>query len=659
MSPDTQKTPPSPVSWNADGEPYSEAFGDVYHTSSGAAEQARQVFIQGVDLPARWANTPTHTVFETGFGLGLNFLTTWQTWQQDPQRCDRLHFYSVEAFPVQAADIIKASHNIPQLQPLAKRLADQYPVTLPGIYRLVFEEDNLQQVVLTLAFGEARTLLPQLCMQADSIFLDGFSPAKNPQLWESPIFKAIAKISAPGARIATWSVAGSVRQGLQAANFDVAKTKGLPPKRQALTGTFKPYPSSRRNISTQAGRTDPDKKQANEAIVIGAGIAGASVCWSLAQRGWQITLIDKASSPAQGASGLPMGLALPHISADDALISRLTRSGMQWLDHLITSSHLAPRFWKKCPIEQLLKNNQHGQNGPQIPSQPGHPLFDDALTDENQPCMRFHAAYQIEGAAFVQALLRHTPGLQYLWHTEIKRLEYQNQQWLLYDEKGQLCAQSPHVIVCTALNTFELCGLNSTGITPNRGQITLGIAREPHTQDLSQQLPQVRSGHGHFILPLRQDAGWTWSMGSTFDAGSTNTELLAQSHLENYSKLQQLSPATAKRLKPAFENGPLSGFVEIRCTSADHLPLLGAVPDLPALAQQDAGRLHMDDAPVLPGLFMLAALGSRGLTIGPWCAEILASMICREPWPATRPMVRAFNPARFEIKMQRSHLSQT
>lgn len=637
----------SPVSWDANGEPYSDAFGDVYHTTSGALEQAKHVFIEGCGLPERWSNTPTHTILETGFGLGLNFLATWQAWLDDPNRCDRLHFVSVEAFPVQADDIIKAVQNIPSVQGLAQRLASQYPITMPGIYRLVFEEEEnetntFQQVVLTLAFGDARQLLPQLLLQSDSIFLDGFSPAKNPQLWEESIFKAIAKLTSADARIATWSVAGRVRRGLQAAGFDVEKTQGLPPKRQALQGTYKPYCRSRSIFSTQAGTPHSEK----DVIVIGAGLAGASVCWSLAQRGWQVQLIDQANSAAQGASGLPVGLALPHTSIDDILLSQLTRSGVEWLGHLIKVCQLAPKFWKSQSIEQLIKKNTVSCAHQEISEKF---LFDVELTSEKQPCMRFYKGYMIEGVALVQALLRHTPGLQYLWNTKISRLQYENEKWCLFDTDGKLCATSPNVVVCSALDTFAICGLDIKGITPNRGQMTLGVS---HAHD-AQALPDVRTGHGHFIMPLRPDTGWSWSMGSTFDVGNTDKELNVASHRANYAKLELLSPRAANALKKEFENGPLSGFVEVRCTSADHLPLMGAVPDICTLEQLDAKHLYIDNTPVLPGLFMLASLGSRGLAVGPWCAEILASMMCKEPWPVTRQMARALTSARFEVKTRR------
>lgn len=651
----------SPVSWTQQGHPHSEHFGDVYHTTSGALEQARHVFLRGCNLPARWQSSssdsplPVFTVLETGFGLGLNFLTTWLEWRQDPKRCRRLHFVSVEAYPVTASDIEQALHNIPELQELGLKLAHAYPAALSGLHRLVFDEEQMSaprgqtgQVILTLAIGDARRLLPQLQLQANAIFLDGFSPAKNPELWGPDICAYLAKLAKPNAHIASWCVAGHVRRNLEAAGFCIERVKGLPPKREALAGTFKPQNLSRRTFSTQAGIVSDD----HDAIVIGAGFAGASICWALAQRDWQVTLIDKASGPAQGASGLPMGLSLPYISADDALLCQITRCGVQWLRHVITACRLSSKFWSDSPVEQILKDKKAATISENRGTLGGleEALFEPAITDEGQPCRRFKHGLRLEGSALIRSMLSHTPGLQQQWNTEIARLNRTPEgMWQLFNRQGELCAQSPHVIVAAAMESLSICGLENKGITPTRGQMTLGL---PHAQ-LPADLLDARTGHGHFLLPQRIDAGWSWSMGSTFDRESNHQEISIESHQDNFTKLLELSPRTAQILRPQFEQKQLGAFVEIRCTSADHLPLIGAVPDMVALAQLNAQTLMNEQCPILPGLYILSALGSRGLSTAALGAEFLASMMHQEPWPLTKQQAQAVLPARFELRHKR------
>lgn len=638
----------SPVAWSLEGEPYSPQFGDVYHTSSGALAQAEHVFLQGCRLPESWLQQKQFVILETGFGLGLNFLATWNAWRQTPGICKRLHFVSVEAYPVNASDIERATTNIPAFRKLGQRFAEAYPLLLPGMHRVEFDEGSAGQVTLTLVIGDARQMLPQLDLSADAIFLDGFSPAKNPELWGEDVCKMLARLSRPRTRIATWSVAGVVRRHLESAGFSVERRPGLPPKHEALTGYLQPRPRNRHRRSTQAGVVNTDSR---EVVVIGAGFAGAATCWSLARRGWQVRLIDRAPGPAHGASGLPMGMGLPHISPDDALLSQLTRAGAAWMRQLIKMCALDNAYWSDGSVEQVVENSVKSAI-PSLWGTLGKTLFTSSQTDENQPCRHFHHGLRLEGPAFINALLANISGLVCQWNTDVTQLlQNDNGSWQLMDVNGQVCAQTPHVVVAAAMDSLRLCELANPAVTPNRGQITLG---KPGAV-LPPYPLEARTGNGHFLLPLRADAPWSWSMGSTFQHNCTITNTLPQSHQENLNKLRHLSPRMAHALKSQFELNALDAFVDIRCTTNDHMPMVGAVPDLPALAQLNARSLHSTECPVRPGLFILAALGSRGISAGAICAELLASMMCNEPWPVTRQVVQALMPARFILRQLRKN----
>ena len=228
---------PERIEWQDDGtpggSPYSPRFGDRYRSELGGLTQAREVFLHGCGLPAAWAGQPQWTVLETGFGLGLNFLLTWQAWKADPLRPRLLHFVSVEAFPAGAADVLRAASAHPELQAHAEQLQRQLWGLLPGLHRLVFEEGL---VLLTLCVGDAKAMLRQQSFEADSVYLDGFSPERNPDLWDLPACKAIARCCRRGTRIATWTVARSVRDALTQCGFVVEKCAGSPPKRDRLEG---------------------------------------------------------------------------------------------------------------------------------------------------------------------------------------------------------------------------------------------------------------------------------------------------------------------------------------------------------------------------------------------------------------------------------------
>lgn len=228
----------------ADGTPMSSVYDDVYHSAAGAQAQAKHVFLAGNGLPDRWAGRAQWVIVETGFGLGLNFLATWLAWRDDPQRCQTLHFVSLEKHPLAAADLALVHAAWPELAPLAEELRRRWPALDEGAHRLELDGSRVR---LTLHFGDAVKLLPELDVVADAFYLDGFSPAKNPELWSPALCRSLARLARPGATLATWSVAGSVRRALADAGFAVTRCPGFAGKRQMLVGRFAPadFPEQR------------------------------------------------------------------------------------------------------------------------------------------------------------------------------------------------------------------------------------------------------------------------------------------------------------------------------------------------------------------------------------------------------------------------------
>lgn len=315
-----------PIDWLPDGTPYSPRFGDRYHSENGGLDQARRVFLQGCGLPAAWAGQPQWRVLETGFGFGLNFLVTWAAWRADPQRPRLLHFISTEAWPVSAADLLRATSAHPELAPLAEQLHAQWWGLLPGVHRLAFEEGR---VLLTLYVGDAQEMLRQQAPTADSVYLDGFSPSVNPDIWSAHTLKAVARCCRRGSQLATWTIARAVRDALAECGFEVQRVPGVPPKRDNLHATYNPRWEPRARTATLPDVAPQTTAQHQHCLVIGGGLAGAAAAASLARRGWQVQVLDQAAEPAAGASGLPAGVFAPHVSPDDAVLSRLSRSGVR------------------------------------------------------------------------------------------------------------------------------------------------------------------------------------------------------------------------------------------------------------------------------------------------------------------------------------------
>src|SRR3990167_6301720 len=283
---------PERIEWLDDGttggSPFNPRFGDRYRSEFGGLSQAREVFLKGCDLPAAWASQPQWCVLETGFGLGLNFLVTWAAWKADPLRPRLLHFVSTEAFPASAEDVLRSAQSHPNLLVLAQELQRQSWGLLPGVHRLAFESG---QVLLTLCVGDAKAMLREQSFQADSVYLDGFSPHRKPDIWDIHTFKEVARCCRRGTCVATWTVARSVRDALAQCGFMMKKVPGTPPKRDNLQGEFNP------SWEPKKARTLPMRRAAARCIVIGAGLAGAAVAASLARRGWQVMVLDAAAPP--------------------------------------------------------------------------------------------------------------------------------------------------------------------------------------------------------------------------------------------------------------------------------------------------------------------------------------------------------------------------
>lgn len=226
----------APLIFADDGTPISPAYDDIYHSAAGGHAQAKHVFMAGNGLPERWRGEDCFAVLETGFGLGINFLATWLTWQNDLQRCRALHFISLEKHPFSAADLSRVHQAWPEFSALSEALIQRWPVVespAPGEHRIGLSGGR---VILHLVFGDAFEQLPKLDVAVDAFYLDGFSPAKNPELWSPELCRSLHRLAKPSATLATWSVAGAVRRALSDAGFTVEKRPGFAGKRQMLIG---------------------------------------------------------------------------------------------------------------------------------------------------------------------------------------------------------------------------------------------------------------------------------------------------------------------------------------------------------------------------------------------------------------------------------------
>jgi len=291
--------------WTDDGSPLSGRFGDIYFSREDGLAEARAVFLAGCGLPDAWEGHARFCVAELGFGTGLNVVALLDLWRRKRPSGSHLSVFSVEGFPLSREEAARALEAWPELTDAAQALLAVWPEATPGFHRLDLPDFN---ATLDLAVGDAGWALSQWDGCANGWFLDGFAPSTNPQMWSDEVLDGIAARSAPGARVATFTVAGAVRRGLADRGFDVEKRPGHGRKRERL--------EARLSGTTAAPSRTPS------VAVIGAGIAGAALARAFAALGVRATVIE-SERPGAGASGFPAGLVTPRLDAGDGDIAAL------------------------------------------------------------------------------------------------------------------------------------------------------------------------------------------------------------------------------------------------------------------------------------------------------------------------------------------------
>ncbi|HTT09832.1 MAG TPA: bifunctional tRNA (5-methylaminomethyl-2-thiouridine)(34)-methyltransferase MnmD/FAD-dependent 5-carboxymethylaminomethyl-2-thiouridine(34) oxidoreductase MnmC [Burkholderiaceae bacterium] len=638
---------PARVVLDPSGAPFNPEYGDVYASRDGALGQARHVFLRGNNLPARWQRHDQFVIVETGFGLGVNFLATWQAWREDPARPRRLHFVSVEKHPVDAATLRRFAP--PEVALLARELAAAWPPALAGMHRREFEGGA---VTLTLALGDAEYLLPQLVAGADAFFLDGFAQERNPAMWSPRVLKSLTRLAREGATAATWCTARAVREGLVAAGFDVRLDAGFGHRRRMLCARFAPRWRMRRRDAPSA------YGGAREAIVIGAGLAGACVAWSLARRGWRVTVLERGSHPAAGASALPRGLLHPQITADDNHAARLTRAGFLVARAML--HELAPGgTWRRQPLWRAdgtlvqasdAREEEHWQalaatlDLPQSFVQVRSASEATSLLGvrPQNGGWWFGGGTTVAVAKLCAALLENA-GAMLRTAAAIERLVRQGDGWSAESGHRAVLAAAPACIVATALDAPRLLQLQYAPVRAVRGRLSLF--------DIPALASLRASTSGGGTLAATDEGRFL--VGASYEAGANgelDDEDVAPVHAGNLVRLTRLI-ATPLAATPA------GVFDAIRCVARDRLPLVGVVADESAVSKDVAARgAHLEDLPRRVGLCASFAFGSRGLSLAPLAAELIAAQIEGEPWPLEREVAARIDAARFLLRRMRGIL---
>jgi len=618
----TQALTPADVDFSDPSAPTSPRFGDVYHARVGALAQAQHVFIAGNGLPERWQGRERFVVLETGFGLGNNFLATWQAWHDDPARSERLVFISIEKHPLRRDDLARAHASSP-LPELARQLVEAWPPLTPNSHVIDFDDGRVR---LLLAFGDARDWLKELVAEADAFYLDGFAPVRNPDLWDAYTLKLLARVAAPGATAATWSVAPVVLDNLRAAGFEAGKVPGFAKKGRVLRARFAP----RHAMQKPAGRAAL-APGAREAIVIGAGLAGAACAHALMHQGLRCTVIDARPGPAQASSGNPAGLFHatvhpgdgPHarFSRVSALLTaaRLRKLALPDVQHgllrLETSRELEA-MQALIAAQQLPEDFVQALDATQAGERCGLPL--------QNPAWFYPQGGALNPARYVEALLA---GTHPLYGRHVGALRREAGQWHVLDADGRLIAAAPALVLAGGHEGIELLPAPTLPLVRQRGQLT-------HLPEPGPRLPVAGGGYA-----ISDGAHGLWC-GATSDDGDLDPTLRIADQQHNIAQWRSLS----NRAAPADTCAPpLAGRVAWRLLAPDRLPLIGGLADPTYTGRIDQPRL----IPRRPGLAICTAFGSRGIGFAALAGEIVAALLTGAPCPVEASLLDAVDPVRY------------
>lgn len=648
--------PHAQLDWDDQGLPRSRVFDDVYFSDLSGLDETRYVFLKQNALSERFAALPVGgrlVIGETGFGTGLNFLCAWQLFEQHAVAGARLHFVSVEKYPLSAPDLQRALALWPDLKPFADQLLAQYVAIHPGFQRLVLDNGR---VTLTLLIGDALEQLPQLDAQIDAWFLDGFAPAKNPDMWTAELFAELARLAAPGSTISTFTSTGWVRRLLNAAGFKMKRTPGIGHKWEILRGAFLGWPEDvPAPVAAKPWFARPTPLPGERrALVIGAGLAGCATAASLATRGWRVTLLERHEALAQEASGNPQGVLYLKLSAHGTALSQLIVSGFSHTRRLLEQLQRGVD-WDDCGVLQLAFNAKEAERQAQLAQAFPEDLLQ--ILDREQAQTRAGIGLQWGGLFYPEGGWVHPPALckrqathpniEIKTHHDVVQLRRAEGQWQAWDGET-LLGSAPVVILAGAADIKRFPYSRELPLKRIRGQIT----RLPQTPE-SQALSTVVCAEG-YVAPARMGEH---TLGASFDFNNDDLTPTTAEHAGNLQMLEEISRDLVLRLGVgALQPESLAGRAAFRCTSPDYLPIVGPLADDPAFAEayralsKDARQVPDAPCPWLDGLYVNSGHGSRGLITAPLSGELLAAWLDDEPLPLPRAVAEACHPNRFALR---------
>ena len=652
------------IHFNQENTPVSDKFDDVYFSNQDGLAETHYVFLEGNQLWERWVNyQEAHFVIaETGFGTGLNFFAVTTLFREFCQKhpdspLKRLYFTSFEKYPLPLEALQQAHLAYPQFSHLAQHLQQNWLNPIQGCYRFHFDETTLD-----LWFGDVAENLPQLGDymngKIDAWFLDGFAPSKNPDMWNEQLYQQMFRFTKLQGTFATFTAASAVRKGLENAGFNIKKRKGFGKKRECLSGQkTQEKPTA---LSAPWFHSQPANLNKQDIAIIGGGIASLCTAISLVKRGAKITIYCEDEQTALNASGNKQGAFYPQLSDDNERNIRFYihafaygHQFLQWaIQQQIEFEH------EFCGVALCAYNNKTESKLNKItelnlPSDLYQSLSQTELSEKVGLPLPFGGGFIPQGAWLApRQLVQHAfaflekQGVHIKTSQKVTALSQTENGWQITTAENETFC---HEVVVLA-NGHKLTEFEQTQklpLYPVRGQ----VSQIPTSANLL-KLKTVLCYDG-YLTPADQ-AKVSHCIGASHVRDNATREFSLTEQQENQQKIQQNIPEDWT--KEVDTSGNLAR-IGVRCSVRDLTPMMGAVPHFSAQQTQYQNLFNLrrrkqpiEQAEYYPNLYLIGALGSRGLTSAPFLGETLASLIYGEPLPMSEDLIHNLMPNRSWVR---------
>ncbi|WP_010201381.1 tRNA (5-methylaminomethyl-2-thiouridine)(34)-methyltransferase MnmD [Psychrobacter sp. PAMC 21119] len=660
---------PAKIHWQMDDTgnkvPVSGEFGDVYFSNADGLAESRHVFLAHNQLPERLANLvekQCFTIAELGFGTGLNLLATWQLWRQlrdmYPQLATaRLHFITTEKYPIPLADLTQIlalwGQRAPELAEFIEPLLTAYPPLIAGCHRLNFFEDNL---TVDIWLGDAADSLTKLALDTsikpapyvNAWFLDGFAPSCNSTLWTDSIFAQMQRLSRPTTTAATYSCAGIVKRGLQNCGFQIKKVKGFGRKNEMLTAIM----LDTINLNDDNSDSESAKPTSNlpaHTIVIGAGVSGLLMAWSLVNRGIQVTLLDK-SAPLAGASGNPRALLAPKMTPIHHVDEHLHTIGYLYSSRLYRALNQTAMQLSRAPIleptgalDLLIKANIGTEQIADYPDDMATTLFCEQAQDASglkaqdlSENLYLPQSGLVNPQALKDTILTHP--LIHFQQLDVKSISETEESVCIEgdnQDKQIISISAENVVICAAFESHEL-DKRIFDCRKIRGQLSWFTPTVAQLTSLP-KIPLKYSGYCALFTAQTDDetlnnviVGAPYLLlGASFIRNDTDTDIREEEHQISRDKLVTAIPEMDSVIPTNLSLW--QGRAGIRTQTPDYHPIVG---------QLDQSKR----------MWVMSAMGAKGYAIAPICAEALTDMMLGAFTPLSAAMLARLSPNRTRLQ---------